>query len=71
MSPYRAYFYVEIYLGVEMKKINIIEILIYSVIIIFGTVMLFTYEPRNIEIKIPKDFEVIKEGSNTIDPLFE
>lgn len=46
-----------------MKKSNMIEIMIYLVIIIVGTVMLFVYHPREVEFEIPKNFEVDKERS--------
>ena len=47
----------------EMKKSNMIEIMVYIVIIIVGTVILFVYKPKEIEFEIPKNFEVVKERS--------
>jgi len=45
-----------------MKKKDALEAIFYIVIIIFAIVMLFRYEPRNMEYEIPKAFEVIESG---------
>jgi hypothetical protein len=39
-----------------------IEAIFYIIIIIFATIMLFKYEPKNIEFEIPKAFEIIENG---------
>lgn len=41
-----------------MKKKLVIEMVIYAVIIVIGIILLFTYQPEEQEIVIPKDFEI-------------
>ncbi len=45
-----------------MKKKDALEAILYIVIIIFAIIMLFKYDPRNMEYEIPKAFEVIESG---------
>lgn len=52
-----------------MNKSNVIEIIIYTLIIIVGIIMLFVYKPKEIEYEIPKNFEIIREGSSSGDSL--
>lgn len=41
-----------------MKKLNMIEIMVYIVLIVFGTIALFFFQPKEIEFEIPKQFEI-------------
>ena len=45
-----------------MKKKLLIEVFIYVVLVVIGIVLLFTYEPRKVEIIIPQDFQIEQEG---------
>jgi len=45
-----------------MKKKLVIEMVIYAVIVVIGIILLFTYEPKEQEIVIPKDFEIQWNG---------
>ena len=48
-----------------MKKSNMIEIMFYIVLIIFGVTALFFFQPREIEFEIPRQFEInVQEGVN-------
>lgn len=53
-----------------MKKSNMIEAMIYIVLIIFGIIALFYFQPKEIEFKIPREFEINQEkGANVDDTL--
>ncbi len=41
-----------------MKKSNMIEIMIYIVLIVFGVIALFFSQPKEIKFEIPKQFEI-------------
>lgn len=59
-------------MGVKMKKINMIEIMLYIVLIIFGIIALIFFQPKEIEFEIPRQFELnYEEGGITSDPLFD
>jgi len=45
-----------------VKKKLVIEMVIYAVILVIGIILLFTYEPNEQEIVIPKDFEIEWDG---------
>ncbi|MGX8797641.1 hypothetical protein ACR6HW_16510 [Fusibacter sp. JL298sf-3] len=45
-----------------MKKKMVIELLVYIVAVVIGIIMLFTYEPKEVEIVIPSDFQVEQSG---------
>ena len=45
-----------------MKKKLVIELMIYIVIVIIGIIMLFMYEPEDVDIVLPKDFQIEQEG---------
>lgn len=45
-----------------MKKKLVIEMLVYAVILVIGIILLFTYEPEERNIVIPRDFEIQWEG---------
>ena len=47
-----------------MKKKLLMELFIYVVIVIVGSILLFTYKPKQKPIDIPKDFKIVRsEGS--------
>jgi len=50
-----------------------IEIMIYIVLIIFGVIGLFFFQPKEIEFKIPKQFEINQQqdGGSISDTLFD
>ena len=45
-----------------MKKKLVIELMIYIVIVVIGIIMLFMYEPKEVDIVLPKDFQIEQEG---------
>ena len=45
-----------------MKKKMIIELIIYMVLVIIGTTLLFAYKPREKIIIVPQDFQIEQEG---------
>lgn len=45
-----------------MKKKLVIELMIYIVIVVIGIIMLFMYEPEDVDIVLPKDFQIEHEG---------
>ncbi|MBF4692271.1 hypothetical protein [Fusibacter ferrireducens] len=45
-----------------MKKKLVIELIIYVVIVIVSIVMMIIYQPRELEIVLPKDFQIEQEG---------
>jgi hypothetical protein len=45
-----------------MKKKLVIEMVVYAVIVVIGIILMFTYQPEEQEIVIPKDFEIGWEG---------
>jgi len=45
-----------------MKKKDVLEALLYIIIIILAIIMLIKYEPRNIKFEIPQTFEIIESG---------
>ncbi len=45
-----------------MKKKLVIELMIYIVIVVIGIIMLFMYEPEDVDIVLPKDFHIEQEG---------
>lgn len=54
-----------------MKKTNMIEIMFYMVLIIFGVIALLFFQPKEIEFDIPRQFEINEqEGGNGGDTLF-
>jgi biopolymer transport protein ExbD len=54
-----------------MKKTNMIEIMFYIVLIIFGIIALLFLQPKEIEFDIPRQFEINEqEGGNYGDTLF-
>jgi hypothetical protein len=36
--------------------------MIYIVIVVIGIIMLFMYEPKDVDIVLPKDFQIEQEG---------
>lgn len=44
-----------------MKKKAVIELIIYIVIVVVGIIMLFVYEPRELKIVMPNDFQIEQE----------
>ncbi len=36
--------------------------MIYIAIVVIGIIMLFMYEPENVDIVLPKDFQIEQEG---------
>lgn len=54
-----------------MKKKLIIELMVYIVVVIVAIIMLIMYEPREVEIVLPKDFQVEQEGgeNNAFIPI--
>ena len=44
-----------------MKKKLVIELLVYIVIVVIGIIMLFMYEPEDVDIVLPKDFQIEQE----------
>ena len=45
-----------------MKKKMIIELIIYMVLVVIGTTLLFVYKPREKIIIVPQDFQIEQEG---------
>lgn len=45
-----------------LKKKMVIELLVYIVAVVIGIIMLFTYEPKEVKIVIPSDFQVEQTG---------
>ena len=45
-----------------MKKKLVIELMIYIIIVVIGIIMLFMYEPEEVDIVLPKDFQIEQEG---------
>lgn len=45
-----------------MKKKLVIELMIYIVIVVIGIIMLFMYEPEDVDIVLPKDFHIEQKG---------
>ncbi len=45
-----------------MKKKLIIELIVYIVIVVIGIVMMITYEPEDVTIVLPKDFQIEQKG---------
>jgi len=45
-----------------LKKKLVIELMIYIVIVVIGIIMLFMYEPEDVDIVLPKDFQIEQEG---------
>jgi len=50
-----------------LKKKMVIELLVYLVAVVIGIIMLFTYEPKEVEIVIPSDFQVEQTGGANDD----
>jgi hypothetical protein len=54
-----------------LKKKLLIELFIYAVLVIIGTILLFTYEPKEIEIIIPQDFKIeLERGESNASVYF-
>lgn len=54
-----------------MKKTNMIEIMFYIVLIIFGVIALLFFQPKEIEFDILRQFEINdQEGGNDGGTLF-
>lgn len=45
-----------------MKKKLVIELMIYIIIVVIGIIMIFMYEPQDVDIVLPKDFKIEQEG---------
>jgi len=45
-----------------LKKKLVIELMVYIVIVVIGIIMLFMYEPEDVDIVLPKDFQIEQEG---------
>ncbi|WP_202708510.1 hypothetical protein [Sporosalibacterium faouarense] len=45
-----------------MKKKLVIELIIYIVIVIIGIIMMIMYQPKEVEVVLPKDFQIEQEG---------
>lgn len=55
-----------------MKKSNMIEIMIYVVLIVLGIMALFFLQPKEIEFKIPRQFEIYQQqGGIQSDTLLD
>lgn len=55
-----------------MKKSNMIEIMLYIVLIVFGVIALFYFQPNEIEFEIPRQFEINKvNGGHGNGTLFD
>ncbi len=55
-----------------MKKSNMIEIMLYIVLIIFGILALFYFQPKEIEFEIPRQFEIDQQKGESInDTLYD
>ncbi len=52
-----------------MKKMLIIELVIYAVITIAGIILMFTYKEERIEFTIPSDFTVQEESQDAFIPI--
>ncbi len=47
---------------ITLKKKLVIELMVYIVIVVIGVIMLFMYEPEDVDIVLPKDFQIEQEG---------
>ena len=52
-----------------MKKMKVIEMLFYGVLVIIGVFMIFTCHPTRDEIRIPRDFQIEWQGGNENDVI--
>ena len=56
---------------IKLKKILLIELIIYALLVVIGTILLFTYKPKENEIIIPGDFKIeMERGENSASIYF-
>lgn len=53
-----------------MRRKLVIEMVVYAIIVVIGVILLFTYKPKDREIVIPKDFDILWEGGDGDAALF-
>jgi len=55
--------------GIILKrKMLLIELIVYIVLVVVGIILLFVYEPREYEIVIPQDFQIERGESDVTIP---
>ncbi|MGV8149804.1 MAG: hypothetical protein ACLKAK_10930 [Alkaliphilus sp.] len=50
------------------RKMLLIELIVYIVLVVVGIILLFVYEPREYEIVIPQDFQIERGESDVTIP---